>query len=256
MSEFVLPTGTVTLLLADIEGSVRLWESRRSEMAKALAKHDALVTEVIGRHGGVRPKDQGEGDSFVAAFARPSEALACALALQRAIDQEDWGGADIRLRIALHTGEVELRDETNYIGDTINRGARLRDLAHGSQTVLSASTYDLVAERIPERASVKDLGTHRLKDLSRPEHVYQLNHSDLKDQFPGRGKHDEVVHGYMEIDPLSEVEFELITPVWWAWLLAGARSQLIHEADSNLDWVMNHITRRSPLMPRRLTAIP
>lgn len=103
MSEFVLPTGTVTLLLADIEGSVRLWESRGPEMTKAMLKHDALVSELIGKHGGVKPKDQGEGDSFVAAFARPSEALACALALQLAIAKEDWGGAEIRLRAALHT---------------------------------------------------------------------------------------------------------------------------------------------------------
>lgn len=184
MSDFVLPTGTVTLLLADIEGSVRLWESRGPEMTKAIAKHDVLVSELIGKHGGVRPKDQGEGDSFVAAFARPSQAVACALALQLAMTKEDWGGADIRVRIALHTGEVELRNEANYLGSTINRTARLRALAHGGQTLISASTYDLVADRLPEGASMKELGVHRLRDLSRPEHVFQLNHSELPDNFP------------------------------------------------------------------------
>jgi predicted ATPase/class 3 adenylate cyclase/DNA-binding CsgD family transcriptional regulator len=184
MSEFVLPTGTVTLLMADIEGSVRNWESNPNAMTAAISRHDELVTELIGRDGGVRPQDQGEGDSFLAAFARPSEALACALDLQLGIKKEDWGGADIRLRIALHTGEVELRNESNYVGSTINRTARLRSLAHGGQTVLSASTYDLVVDRLPGGASLKDLGVHRLKDLARPEHVYQLGHSELPGGFP------------------------------------------------------------------------
>jgi Ser/Thr protein kinase RdoA (MazF antagonist) len=83
-----------------------------------------------------------------------------------------------------------------------------------------------------------------------------LNHRVADFALSWRGMHDEVVHGYMEIDQLSEIELELITPVWWAWLLAGARSQLTREANSNLDWVMTHITRRSPLMPPKLMAQP
>lgn len=184
MTEFVLPTGTVSLMLADIEGSVRLWEARSDRMPEAMTKFDQLVERVIDRHSGVRPREQGEGDSFVAAFARPSEAVACALALQLGIAQQEWGETDFRLRIALHTGEVEFRDEANYVGSTINRCARLRDIAHGGQTLLSGSTYDLIAERLPESASVKDLGTHRLRDLSRPEHVYQLLHPALPEEFP------------------------------------------------------------------------
>ena len=108
----------------------------------------------------MRPVEQGEGDSFVVAFARASDAVACALELQRA------PLAPIRLRIGVHTGEVQLRDEGNYIGPTINRAARLRDLAHGGQTVLSGTTEDLVVDRLPADAWLTDLGTHQLRDLA------------------------------------------------------------------------------------------
>lgn len=127
----LLPTGTVTLLLADVEGSTRLWETRPEEMTAALVQLNKTVNEAIASHDGVRPLEQGEGDSFVAAFARASDAVACALELQRA------PLAPIRLRIGIHTGEIQLRDDANYAGPTINRTARLRDLAHGGQTVLS-----------------------------------------------------------------------------------------------------------------------
>ena len=133
VSEFV-PTGTVTLLLADVEGSTRLWETQPDEMTAAFAQLDRTVAELVAAHHGVRPVEQGEGDSFVVAFARASDAVACALELQRA------PLAPIRLRIGVHTGEVQLRDEGNYVGPTINRTARLRDLAHGGQTVLSGAT--------------------------------------------------------------------------------------------------------------------
>ena len=114
----LLPTGTVTLLLADVEGSTRLWETQPDEMTAAIARLNQTVSEVIAAHGGVRPVEQGEGDSFVAAFTRASDAVACALELQRS------SPAPIRLRIGVHTGEVQLRDEGNYVGPTINRTAR------------------------------------------------------------------------------------------------------------------------------------
>jgi hypothetical protein len=126
----------------------------------------------------VRPVEQGEGDSFVAAFARASDAVAAAVELQRA------PLAPIRLRIGVHTGEVQLRDEGNYAGPTINRTARLRDLAHGGQTVLSGATEPLVVDRLPEGAWLTDLGTHGLRDLPRPERVAQLCHPDLVNEFP------------------------------------------------------------------------
>ena len=160
-----LPTGTVTLLLADVESSTRLWETQPEEMAAAVARLDQAVADAIAAHDGVRPVEQGEGDSFVVAFGRASDAVACALDLQRA------ALAPIRLRIGLHTGEVRLRDPkdpSNYIGPTINRTARLRDLAHGSQTVLSGTTEDLVVDQLPADAWLTDLGTHPLRDLPRP----------------------------------------------------------------------------------------
>jgi hypothetical protein len=147
-------------------------------MTAAVALLDRSLAEVTASHGGVRPMEQGEGDSFVIAFSRASDALACALELQRA------HLAPIRLRIGLHTGEVQLRDEGNYIGPTINRTARLRDLAHGGQTVLSGVTEQMIADRLPADAWLIDLGTHQLRDLPRPEHVIQLCHPDLRNEFP------------------------------------------------------------------------
>jgi predicted ATPase/class 3 adenylate cyclase/DNA-binding NarL/FixJ family response regulator len=173
-----LPTGTVTLLLADVEGSTRLWETRLEEMTAAIARLDQTVSEAIAAHDGVRPVEQGEGDSFVIAFGRASDAVACALDLQRA------PLAPIRLRIGIHTGEVRLRDEGNYIGPTINRTARLRDLAHGGQTVLSGATEPLVVDQLPPDVSLADLGTHQLRDLPRPERVVQLCHPDVRIEFP------------------------------------------------------------------------
>src|SRR5882724_6453616 len=169
MSE-LLPTGMVTLLLADVEGSTQLWETQSDDMAAAVSRMDRSLAEVVGTHNGVRPVEQGEGDSFVIAFARASDAVACALDLQRA------PLAPIRLRIGINTGEVQLRDEANYIGPTINRTARIRDLAHGGQTVLSGTTTDLVTDRLPADAWVSDLGTHSVRDLPRPERVMQLCH--------------------------------------------------------------------------------
>jgi predicted ATPase/class 3 adenylate cyclase/DNA-binding CsgD family transcriptional regulator len=173
-----LPTGTVTLLMADTEGSTRLWESQPDEMTAAFANLDRMLTEVVVAHHGVRPLEQGEGDSFVVAFGRASDAIACALALQLA------PLGLIRLRVGLHTGEAQLRDETNYIGTTINRAARLRDLAHGGQTVLSSTTGDLVADRLPAGVWLTDLGSHAVRDLPRPQRVLQLCHPDLQTEFP------------------------------------------------------------------------
>ncbi len=140
----LLPTGTVTLLLADVEGSTRLWETRPNEMTAAVENLDRTLADLVGAHRGATV--QGEGDSFVVAFTRASDAVACALALQRA------PLSPILLRIGVHTGEVQLRDEGNYIGSTINRTGRLRDLAHGGQSVLSGTTSDLVMDRLPPDA--------------------------------------------------------------------------------------------------------
>ena len=174
----LLPTGTVTLLLADVEGSTRLWETQPEQMTVAMARMNQVVSESITAHDGVRPVEQGEGDSFVAAFARASDAVGCALELQRA------PLAPIRLRIGIHTGEIQLRDEGNYAGPTINRTARLRDLGHGGQTLLSGATEAMVLDRLPDGVWLTDLGSHPLRDLPRPERVTQLCHPDLVNDFP------------------------------------------------------------------------
>jgi class 3 adenylate cyclase len=173
-----LPTGTVTLLLADIEGSTRIWESQPDRMATALATMDRVLADVVRANNGVCPVAQGEGDSFVVAFTRAGDGVACALALQRA------ALAPIRLRIGVHTGDVLLRDRGNYMGPTINRAARLRELAHGGQTLLSGATSDLVHKSLPDQTWLARLGCHVLRDLTLPERVTQLCHPDLHNDFP------------------------------------------------------------------------
>jgi predicted ATPase/class 3 adenylate cyclase/DNA-binding CsgD family transcriptional regulator len=195
----LLPTGTVTLLLADVEGSTRLWETQAEVMAAAIARLNQVVCDVIAAHDGVRPVEQGEGDSFVAAFARASDAVAAALELQRA------PLAPIRLRIGVHTGEVQLRDEGNYAGPTINRTARLRDLGHGGQTVLSGATEAMVVDRLPEGAWLTDLGTHPLRDLPRPERVVQLCHPDLVNEFAALRVSGTVVSQHLPVQLTSFV---------------------------------------------------
>jgi predicted ATPase/class 3 adenylate cyclase/DNA-binding CsgD family transcriptional regulator len=174
----VLPTGTVTLLLADVESSTRLWQTVPDKMAAAIARLDDVLSQIVPGHRGVRPVEQGEGDSFVLAFPRTADAVACALDLQRA------PLAPIRVRIGVHTGDVQLRDEGNYIGTTINKAARLRDLGHGGQTLLSGAAAELVADDLPPDAWLIELGTHRLRDLPRPERVVQLCHPNTGVEFP------------------------------------------------------------------------
>ena len=182
-----LPTGTVTLLLADVEGSTGLWQTQPEEMTAAVARLDATLSTIVGAHHGIRPVEQGEGDSFVIAFTRASDAVACAFELQRA------PLAPIKLRIGLHTGEIQLRDESNYIGPTINRAGRVRDLAHGGQTVLSAATEELVLDHLPEGMWLTHLGSHKLRDIPRPERLVQLSHPDLRVDFPALRKSTAVV---------------------------------------------------------------
>ena len=175
----LLPTGTVTLLLADVEGSTRLWETQPEQMTAAVARldHAAVASSSPPMTGCARSSRVRATASWWRSRG-PVDAVACALELQRA------PLAPIRLRIGVHTGEVQLRDEGNYVGPTINRTARLRDLAHGGQTVLSGATEALVVDRLPADAWLTDLGTHALRDLPRPERVVQLCHPDLRQRVP------------------------------------------------------------------------
>jgi predicted ATPase/class 3 adenylate cyclase len=180
----VLPSGTVTFLLTDVEGSTRLWEQHPDAMRAALRRHDALVERTVGQHGGVVVRPRGEGDSRFAVFARATDAVAAAAAVQQALHEHAWPEeTPLRVRVALHTGEADLRDG-DYYGTAVNRCARLRAVAHGGQAILSQTTYELVQDVLPGDVGLLELGKHRLSDLVRPEPVYQVLASDLPRVFP------------------------------------------------------------------------
>jgi predicted ATPase/class 3 adenylate cyclase/DNA-binding CsgD family transcriptional regulator len=181
---FHLAAGTVTFMLADVEGSTRLRESA-PEALGAVARHDELFDEAISRHGGVRWPEQDDGSSVVAAFTRAWDVLAAALDVQRAFHCEAWpDGVTLKPRIAVHTAQAQRREDGDYVGQGVSRCARLREVANGGQVVLSRATRDLVLDRLPEHAELTDLGVHRLRDLGRPEQVFGLVHPDLPAEFP------------------------------------------------------------------------
>ncbi|OBH92596.1 regulator [Mycobacterium sp. E2733] len=167
-------TRAVTFLLTDIEGSTAAWEADAGAMAVALARHDELVEQVVTSRGGRLIKTRGEGDATFSVFERPSAAAAAAIELQDAIAHEPWVLREpMRIRVALHTGEVELRDG-DYFGRAVNRAARLRSLATGGQILCSGATAELVIDSLSEDVVLADLGTRQLRNLARPEHVFEL----------------------------------------------------------------------------------
>jgi predicted ATPase/class 3 adenylate cyclase len=176
------PTGTVTFLFSDIEGSTQHWEERRATMPKALRRHDELMRAAIESHGGYVFKEMG--DAFCAAFWRASDGVAAAIAAQRALGTEDWSAVGgLRARMALHSGATEERDG-DYFGPPVNRIARLLAIVHGAQVVVSEATAQLLRGTMPEHSDLRDLGDHRLKDLVEPERVWQLLAPGLPDAFP------------------------------------------------------------------------
>src|SRR5215204_4619031 len=183
------PTGTVTFLFTDIEGSTLLWERDARAMRSALARHDEILRSVIEERGGHVFKTVG--DAFCAAFPSAPEALGTAIFAQRALHDEEWEeGATIRVRVALHTGAVDeqggdyFEQRGDYFGPALNRVARLLSAAHGGQTLLSLATQELVRDVLPVDARLDDLGERRLKDLFRPERVFQVTVPDLPSEFP------------------------------------------------------------------------
>jgi predicted ATPase/class 3 adenylate cyclase len=177
-----LPSGTVTFLFTDIEGSTTRWEHRPEAMRLALARHDALVRAAIHEHAGHVVKTMG--DAFHAVFVRASDAVAAALIAQRRLQAEPWGEiGPIRVRMAAHTGAAEERGG-DYYGTPVNRAARLMSAGHGGQVLLSQSTYELVRDAPPDEVTFVDLGEHRLKDLIRPERVFQLAGPGITSDFP------------------------------------------------------------------------
>lgn len=174
-----LPTGIVTFLFTDIEGSTRLWEEHPEKMELALARHDSRAAAIVRKHGGTLVKSRGEGDSLFAVFGHATDAVAAACALQRAFQAEPWPAeTPVRVRMALHTGEATLR-QGDYFGAAVNRCARLRAAAHGGQVLLSGATQQQVHDLLPAEVQLHDLGRHRLRDLSQSEQIYLLVHPAL-----------------------------------------------------------------------------
>jgi DNA-binding SARP family transcriptional activator/predicted ATPase len=177
-----LPTGTVTFLFTDIEGSTHLWEQHPDLMPAALQRQGVILRQAIGAHRGYAYKMVG--DAFQAAFATAPAALAAAVAAQRALAAETWGSlGPVRVRMALDSGVVEERGD-DYVGPLLSRTTRLLATGHGGQILLSAAAYELVWSQVPGDISLRDLGIHQLKDITRPEHVFQVVVSDLPSNFP------------------------------------------------------------------------
>ena len=176
-----LPSGTVTFLFTDIEGSTRLWDEHPNAMRDALARHDELMRSAIESHGGHVVKTTGDG--FHAVFAAAAAAIEAAIAAQLALSGATWDIAGpVRVRMGLHTGVASLRDG-DYFGGALNRAARLMAVAHGGQIVCSQTTADLARDDLPEVVNLLDLGEHRLRDLSRPERVFQVRGPGLMSSF-------------------------------------------------------------------------
>ena len=179
-----LPEGTLTFMLTDLVGSTRAWESAPAAMREAMARHDRIVEGCLKRHRGIEVPSGRAGDSILAVFVSAADAAACAIALQRDFAAERWpAGVPLEVRVALHSGEAELR-EGQYHGQALNRCARLLATCHGGQVLLTTATEQLLVDELPVRAELRDLGLHRLKDLMRPEHVFQLVDVDHPREFP------------------------------------------------------------------------
>src|SRR5215217_6519059 len=178
-----LPSGTVTFLFTDIEGSTERWEHDRQGMAAAVERHIALLDAAIHAHGGVHFKTMG--DALQAAFPTAPQAVAAALAGQQGLLAEDWGEiGPLRVRMALHAGEAIPDDRGDYLAAPLNRLSRLLSSGYGGQILLSQTVQQLTRGALPAGTELRDLGEHRLRDLLEPERVYQLLHPDLPTDFP------------------------------------------------------------------------
>lgn len=176
------PAAVKAILFTDIEGSTRLWEREPKRMRAALAQHDRLARDAVTDHAGTLVKSTGDG--IYAIFPDPRDALDATLGLLRALACADaTAGLPLALRCGLHLGAVQYRDG-DYFGTPVNRAARIMAAAHGGQLLVSQAVAALVADRLPEGASLRDLGSVRLRDLAQPEHLYQVVHPALRQEFP------------------------------------------------------------------------
>jgi predicted ATPase/class 3 adenylate cyclase len=177
-----LPSGTVTFLFTDLEGSTRLWEQHRAAMRPALERHDAILRTAVAQHHGIVVKTTGDGLHGV--FRSTRSALDAALAAQRLLGAEQWGvPGGLRVRMGLHTGDAIARDG-DYYGPATNRAARVMAAAHGGQVVVSHATEEILRDALPDEVGLVDLGEHRLPDLARPERIFQIVADGLVREFP------------------------------------------------------------------------
>jgi class 3 adenylate cyclase len=176
-----LPSGTVTFVFTDIEGSTRLLQELGDDYGEVVSSHRRIIRECFGERGGTEMDTQG--DAFFFSFARARAAAEAAVAAQRALRDHTWPrGAQVRVRMGLHTGEPAVGDE-GYIGLDVVRAARICSAGHGGQILVSETTRALLGNQLPEGASVLDLGEAHLKDIQH-EHVYQLSVDDGLASFP------------------------------------------------------------------------
>jgi class 3 adenylate cyclase len=181
VSAVALPGGTVTFLFTDIEGSTRLLQDLGDAYAQVVADHRRLLREVFQAAGGSEVDTQG--DAFFYSFPRARDAVGAAVAGQRALASHEWaGGADVRVRMGLHTGEPTVGDE-GYVGLDVVRAARICSAGHGGQILVSETTRALVGNELPDGVSVRDLGRQNLKDIQH-EHVYELSLEESPLSFP------------------------------------------------------------------------
>src|SRR5919202_190704 len=181
-----LPTGTVTFVFTDIEGSTRLLKRLGSRYGDVLADHRTILRAAVRAHRGEEVDTQG--DSFLFAFARADEAARAAIDGQRALAAHEWpSGAELRVRMALHTAEPSSSDE-GYFGLGVHRAARIMAAAHGGQILASLAAFSVLADAELDGARLHELGEYWLKDLDRPERLYQLDAAGLKDAFPPPGQ--------------------------------------------------------------------
>ncbi len=176
------PRGTVTFLFTDVEGSTRLLKQLRDRYGAVLAEHQRLLRDAFAAHGGEEVDTQG--DAFFYVFSRARDAAAAAADGQRALVSHDWPeGAELRVRMGMHTGEPVLSDEGRYHGMGVHRTARIMAAGHGGQILASQSTASVLADDDLDGISLRDLGEHNLKDLARPERIYELQVESLQQDF-------------------------------------------------------------------------
>ena len=176
-----IPSGTVTFLFTDIESSTKKWERHPAAMRGALARHDEILRGAIECNSGYVFKTVG--DAFCAAFWTAPNAVTAIIKAQTELHAEDWGETgELKVRASLHTGAADERDG-DYYGIPVNRVARLLSAGHGGQTLLSLPAYELVRDFLPEGAALAELGEYRLKDLARPERIFQLTITGVESDF-------------------------------------------------------------------------